>query len=177
MPSKHIIYGKILQHSMTMWYRVTIEDNPMGAIEAIDIQNNGNMDKSDSDSDNYKMVIKNGVLMKKQKQRRYRTERPHECACCNARFTLRSNMERHIKQQHAGESSGSTNTSSISLQRHENDMKEDEDREDDGEDESLESICGDDLLRVNFLAHTDLTHENVSRKFLRHLGFESSSLI
>jgi len=55
--------------------------------------------------------------------------------------------------------------------------KEDEDREDDGEDESLESICGDDLLRVNFLAHTDLTHENVSRKFLRHLGFESSILI
>ena len=102
-----------------------------------DIQNNGNIDKSDSDSDNYKMVIKNGVLMKKQKQRRYRTERPHECACCNARFTLRSNMERHIKQQHAGESSGSTNTSSISLQRHENDMKEDEDR-DENEDSDVE---------------------------------------
>ena len=44
--------------------------------------------KSDSDS-NYKMVIKNGVLMKKQKQRRYRTERPYTCNFCEARFTLR----------------------------------------------------------------------------------------
>ena len=44
--------------------------------------------KSDSDS-NYKMVIKNGVLMKKQKQRRYRTERPYSCNYCEARFTLR----------------------------------------------------------------------------------------
>ena len=48
----------------------------------------------------YKMVMKNGVLMKKQKQRRYRTERPYSCQSCTARFTLRSNMERHIKQQH-----------------------------------------------------------------------------
>lgn len=47
-----------------------------------------------------KMVIKNGVLMPKQKQRRYRTERPFACEHCSARFTLRSNMERHIKQQH-----------------------------------------------------------------------------
>ncbi|CAG0884568.1 unnamed protein product [Darwinula stevensoni] len=47
-----------------------------------------------------KLVIKNGVLMKKQKQRRYRTERPYACEHCAARFTLRSNMERHIKQQH-----------------------------------------------------------------------------
>ncbi|KAF5298720.1 hypothetical protein FQR65_LT09589 [Abscondita terminalis] len=47
-----------------------------------------------------KMVIKNGVLMPKQKQRRYRTERPFSCEYCSARFTLRSNMERHIKQQH-----------------------------------------------------------------------------
>lgn len=47
-----------------------------------------------------KMVIKNGVLMPKQKQRRYRTERPFSCEHCAARFTLRSNMERHIKQQH-----------------------------------------------------------------------------
>lgn len=46
------------------------------------------------------MVIKNGVLMPKQKQRRYRTERPFACEHCSARFTLRSNMERHIKQQH-----------------------------------------------------------------------------
>ncbi|XP_067641284.1 ras-responsive element-binding protein 1 [Eurosta solidaginis] len=47
-----------------------------------------------------KMVIKNGVLMPKQKQRRYRTERPFACEHCSARFTLRSNMERHVKQQH-----------------------------------------------------------------------------
>ncbi|XP_050296749.1 ras-responsive element-binding protein 1-like [Anthonomus grandis grandis] len=47
-----------------------------------------------------KMVIKNGVLMPKQKQRRYRTERPFTCEHCSAKFTLRSNMERHIKQQH-----------------------------------------------------------------------------
>ncbi|KAF6197747.1 hypothetical protein GE061_008713, partial [Apolygus lucorum] len=47
-----------------------------------------------------KMVIKNGVLVPKQKQRRYRTERPFGCDHCQARFTLRSNMERHIKQQH-----------------------------------------------------------------------------
>ena len=54
----------------------------------------------EEDESNYKMVIKNGVLMKKQKQRRYRTERPYGCDHCSARFTLRSNMERHIKQQH-----------------------------------------------------------------------------
>lgn len=48
----------------------------------------GDDNKSDSDS-NYKMVIKNGVLMKKQKQRRYRTERPYSCSFCDARFTLR----------------------------------------------------------------------------------------
>merc|ERR1719300_1003751 len=64
-------------------------------------------DGTNSDSNNkkdneaqYKMVMKNGVLMKKQKQRRYRTERPYSCQSCTARFTLRSNMERHIKQQH-----------------------------------------------------------------------------
>nr|CAD7407068.1 unnamed protein product [Timema cristinae] len=52
------------------------------------------------DSTSVKMIIKNGVLMPKQKQRRYRTERPFACEHCSARFTLRSNMERHIKQQH-----------------------------------------------------------------------------
>ncbi|KAG6463465.1 hypothetical protein O3G_MSEX013887 [Manduca sexta] len=51
-------------------------------------------------TDSVKMVIKNGVLMPKQKQRRYRTERPFSCSQCTARFTLRSNMERHVKQQH-----------------------------------------------------------------------------
>lgn len=53
-----------------------------------------------NDNRSVKMVIKNGVLMPKQKQRRYRTERPFSCEHCSARFTLRSNMERHIKQQH-----------------------------------------------------------------------------
>ncbi|KAJ2941313.1 hypothetical protein O0L34_g3512 [Tuta absoluta] len=51
-------------------------------------------------TDAVKMVIKNGILMPKQKQRRYRTERPFSCSQCSARFTLRSNMERHVKQQH-----------------------------------------------------------------------------
>ncbi|XP_071628644.1 uncharacterized protein [Temnothorax longispinosus] len=51
-------------------------------------------------NDPVKMVLKNGVLIPKQKQRRYRTERPYACEHCTARFTLRSNMERHIKQQH-----------------------------------------------------------------------------
>ena len=60
----------------------------------------GNNVEAEDDESNYKMVIKNGVLMKKQKQRRYRTERPYGCDHCSARFTLRSNMERHIKQQH-----------------------------------------------------------------------------
>ncbi|KAJ9598993.1 hypothetical protein L9F63_010587, partial [Diploptera punctata] len=58
--------------------------------------------KSNKERENssVKMVIKNGVLMPKQKQRRYRTERPFACEHCTAKFTLRSNMERHIKQQH-----------------------------------------------------------------------------
>ena len=58
-----------------------------------------NLNGSDA-ADHYKMVIKNGVLMRKQKQRRYRTERPYGCEECKARFTLRSNMDRHMKQQH-----------------------------------------------------------------------------
>lgn len=59
-------------------------------------------EKADSipSNDPVKMVLKNGVLIPKQKQRRYRTERPFTCEHCTARFTLRSNMERHIKQQH-----------------------------------------------------------------------------
>ena len=60
-----------------------------------------NMIPSEQNDSNYKMVIKNGILMRKQKQRRYRTERPYGCDQCTARFTLRSNMDRHMKQQHA----------------------------------------------------------------------------
>jgi uncharacterized Zn-finger protein len=93
-----------------------------------------NKDRSDSESD-YKMIIKNGVLMKKQKQRRYRTERPYECEKCNARFTLRSNMERHVKQQHAG---GPNDMSNLGK---ESDMyqREDEDRDEmeDSENEEM----------------------------------------
>ena len=48
--------------------------------------NNNPAAASDSDSENYKMVIKNGVLMKKQKQRRYRTERPFKCKSPNLTF-------------------------------------------------------------------------------------------
>lgn len=45
-------------------------------------------------------TMKNSVLVKKPKQRRYRTERPWRCDLCDKGFTLRSNMERHMKQQH-----------------------------------------------------------------------------
>lgn len=60
----------------------------------------GPQSSAGDDDTNYKTVMKNGVPTKKQKQRRYRTERPFSCNFCTARFTLRSNMERHIKQQH-----------------------------------------------------------------------------
>ncbi|KAL0125512.1 hypothetical protein PUN28_004549 [Cardiocondyla obscurior] len=65
-------------------------------------QTPSNREKTDGipSNDSVKMVLKNGVLIPKQKQRRYRTERPFTCEHCTARFTLRSNMERHIKQQH-----------------------------------------------------------------------------
>ncbi|XP_065206773.1 uncharacterized protein LOC135836100 [Planococcus citri] len=53
-------------------------------------------------SSTVKMVMKDGVLVEKQKQRRYRTEKPFSCAYCSGRFTLRSNMDRHVKQQHPG---------------------------------------------------------------------------
>ncbi len=53
-------------------------------------------------SSSVKMVMKDGVLVEKQKQRRYRTEKPFSCAYCSGRFTLRSNMDRHVKQQHPG---------------------------------------------------------------------------
>nr|XP_027230690.1 ras-responsive element-binding protein 1-like isoform X1 [Penaeus vannamei] len=52
------------------------------------------------DEDVMHFTIRNSVLMKKPKQRRYRTERPWRCDLCDKGFTLRSNMERHMKQQH-----------------------------------------------------------------------------
>nr|XP_045593783.1 ras-responsive element-binding protein 1-like isoform X1 [Procambarus clarkii] len=53
-----------------------------------------------SDEDVMHFTMRNSVLMKKPKQRRYRTERPWRCDLCDKGFTLRSNMERHMKQQH-----------------------------------------------------------------------------
>ena len=97
-----------------------------------------NKDRSDSESD-YKMVIKNGVLMKKQKQRRYRTERPYECEKCNARFTLRSNMERHVKQQHAGGPNDLSNLGLVNGKDADMYQREDDDRDEmeDSENEDL----------------------------------------
>ena len=97
-----------------------------------------NKERSDSEND-YKMVIKNGVLMKKQKQRRYRTERPYECEKCNARFTLRSNMERHVKQQHAGGPNDMSNLGISNGKDADLYQREDEDRDDmeDSENEEM----------------------------------------
>ncbi|XP_017300559.1 ras-responsive element-binding protein 1 [Diaphorina citri] len=75
---------------------------------ALPVQNNANNNNNEnlpvktpsSASSSVKMVLKDGVLQAKPKQRRYRTERPFFCEHCSGRFTLRSNMERHIKQQH-----------------------------------------------------------------------------
>ncbi|KAG7159473.1 ras-responsive element-binding protein 1-like isoform X3 [Homarus americanus] len=53
-----------------------------------------------SDEEVMHFTMRNSVLMKKPKQRRYRTERPWRCDLCDKGFTLRSNMERHMKQQH-----------------------------------------------------------------------------
>ena len=53
-----------------------------------------------SEDDMLHFTMRNSVLVKKPKQRRYRTERPWRCDLCDKGFTLRSNMERHMKQQH-----------------------------------------------------------------------------
>lgn len=55
---------------------------------------------SNDDNEVQHFTMKNSVLVKKPKQRRYRTERPWRCDLCDKGFTLRSNMERHMKQQH-----------------------------------------------------------------------------
>ena len=96
------------------------------------------------DESMYKMVIKNGVLMKKPKQKRYRTERPYSCQSCNAKFTLRSNMERHIKQQHpecwSGKGRGSRKhlfPLSLQIQDDEAGHKPDEDTDTEKEEDGL----------------------------------------
>ncbi|XP_037077789.1 ras-responsive element-binding protein 1-like [Pollicipes pollicipes] len=40
------------------------------------------------------------LLKSKPKQRRYRTQRPFSCSYCEARFTLSTNMDRHVKNHH-----------------------------------------------------------------------------
>ena len=57
------------------------------------------------------LAMKHPLLIKKPKQRRYRTERPWRCEICDKGFTLRSNMERHMKHQHSDASATSINKS------------------------------------------------------------------
>ena len=45
-------------------------------------------------------VLTDGLLKSKPKQRRYRTQRPFSCNYCEARFTLSTNMDRHVKNHH-----------------------------------------------------------------------------
>ncbi|KAF0297332.1 Ras-responsive element-binding protein 1 [Amphibalanus amphitrite] len=45
-------------------------------------------------------VLSDGLLKSKPKQRRYRTQRPFSCNYCEARFTLSTNMDRHVKNHH-----------------------------------------------------------------------------
>lgn len=78
----------------------TIPKIPAAKLEQQPDQSVATVNSVNPNNGSVKMVIKNGVLMPRQKQRRYRTERPFMCGHCTAKFTLRSNMERHIKQQH-----------------------------------------------------------------------------
>ncbi|CAB4063997.1 RREB1 [Lepeophtheirus salmonis] len=86
--------------------------------------------QTDNKSENdYKLVIKDGVLMKKQKQKRYRKERPYACDRCDAKFTLRSNMERHIKNQHVKGSNGLEENSSVLFDEEDMDEEMEEEEE------------------------------------------------
>ncbi|XP_059088725.1 ras-responsive element-binding protein 1-like isoform X2 [Tigriopus californicus] len=114
-----------------------VKDNPTNHVNPKVMANN--------ESD-YKMVIKNGVLMKKSKQRRYRTEKPYGCEICQSRFTLRSNMERHLKQQHqeAWEKFKETNGLKDSdVDNRVVDEEEDEDDDDEEEEEDEEQEEGE----------------------------------
>ena len=68
----------------------------------IDTKNSdeGNHSVGSDDNEVQHFTMRNSVLVRKPKQRRYRTERPWRCNKCDKGFTLRSNMERHMKQQH-----------------------------------------------------------------------------
>lgn len=50
------------------------------------------------DVNGLRLVMKNGILV--PKQRRFRTDRPHVCETCKRAFTLKSNRDRHVKNQH-----------------------------------------------------------------------------
>lgn len=50
------------------------------------------------DVNGLRLVMKNGILV--PKQRRFRTDRPHVCDTCKRAFTLKSNRDRHVKNQH-----------------------------------------------------------------------------
>ncbi|XP_060850987.1 uncharacterized protein LOC132929566 isoform X2 [Rhopalosiphum padi] len=50
------------------------------------------------DTNGLRLVMKNGILV--PKQRRFRTDRPHVCETCKRAFTLKSNRDRHVKNQH-----------------------------------------------------------------------------
>ena len=140
-----------------------------------------NEEKSDCSDGDYKMVIKNGVLMKKQKQRRYRTERPHECEHCNARFTLRSNMDRHIKQQHSGtEGSAGAKASDEDLSEdkqliiddydsHQKKMEDDDifDEEEGIDLSSLEAIAKENSFSKPFNTFFDTTDEEAEEEDIK----------
>ncbi|KAJ6643783.1 Ras-responsive element-binding protein 1 [Pseudolycoriella hygida] len=74
------------------------EEEEEGITSKIDLEKNQHVSKTQQQLASEH--LSNGVLMPKEKQRRYRTERPFACEHCASRFTLRSNMERHIKQKH-----------------------------------------------------------------------------
>lgn len=54
--------------------------------------------KPPKDVNGLRLVMKNGILV--PKQRRFRTDRPHVCETCKRAFTLKSNRDRHVKNQH-----------------------------------------------------------------------------
>jgi len=54
--------------------------------------------KPPKDANGLRLVMKNGILV--PKQRRFRTDRPHVCETCKRAFTLKSNRDRHVKNQH-----------------------------------------------------------------------------
>ena len=100
-------------------------DNNAGATE----KGSSDPQSSGEDSADYKMVIKNGVLMRKQKQKRYRTEKPFACSHCGERFTLRSNMDRHVKQQHLIKKSLDGSSWTDAMQQREEEMEADDEDE------------------------------------------------